>query len=89
MLDRQKVEAVLARRFPGFPPYEVAAAANADVLVSVGTSGVVYPAAEIPQVTAKRGGTVIQVNPRPTPLDPFCAVNLRGPAATVLPEIIR
>ncbi|MCO8273193.1 NAD-dependent deacylase [Actinoplanes sp. TRM 88003] len=67
----------------------VEAAANADVLVTVGTSGVVHPAAEIPQVTAKLGGTVIQVNPQPTPLDPFCAVNLRGPAATVLPEIIR
>ena len=67
----------------------VEAAANADVLITVGTSGVVYPAAEIPQVTAKMGGAVIQVNPQPTPLDPFCAVNLRGPAARVLPEIVR
>jgi NAD-dependent deacetylase len=66
----------------------VTAAANADVLVTVGTSGVVYPAAEIPQVTAKMGGAVIQVNPQPTPLDPFCVVNLRGPAAEVLPRII-
>jgi NAD-dependent deacetylase len=67
----------------------VEAAANADVLITVGTSGVVYPAAEIPQVTAKMGGAVIQVNPQPTPLDPFCTVNLRGPAARVLPEVVR
>ncbi|WP_250033341.1 SIR2 family NAD-dependent protein deacylase [Paractinoplanes maris] len=67
----------------------VEVAARADVLITVGTSGQVYPAAEIPQVTAKRGGAVIQVNPQPTPLDPFCAINLRGTAAEVLPEIIR
>jgi hypothetical protein len=29
MLDRQKVESVLARRFPGSAPHQVAAAANA------------------------------------------------------------
>ncbi|MDY7088177.1 MAG: NAD-dependent deacylase [Actinomycetota bacterium] len=67
----------------------VEAAANADVLITVGTAGVVHPAAEIPQVTAKLGGTVIQVNPQPTPLDGVCALNLRGTAAEVLPEIIR
>ncbi|GID27390.1 SIR2 family NAD-dependent protein deacylase [Paractinoplanes brasiliensis] len=67
----------------------VEAAANADVLITVGTAGVVHPAAEIPQVTAKLGGTVIQVNPRPTPLDGVCALNLRGTAAEVLPKIIR
>ncbi|MBL7254288.1 SIR2 family NAD-dependent protein deacylase [Paractinoplanes lichenicola] len=66
----------------------VEAAANADVLITVGTAGVVYPAAEIPQVTAKLGGTVIQVNPQPTPLDAVCALNLRGTAAEVLPQII-
>ncbi|MBM2621617.1 NAD-dependent deacylase [Actinoplanes sp. LDG1-06] len=67
----------------------VEAAANADVLITVGTSGVVYPAAEIPQVTARMGGTVIQVDPEPTPLDPICTVTLRGTAAGVLPQIIR
>jgi len=41
----------------------VEAAANADVLLTAGTSGVVYPAAEIPQVTARLGGQVIQINP--------------------------
>lgn len=34
------------------------------------------------------GGSVIQVNPQATPLDPFCAVNLRGPAAEILPALL-
>jgi len=66
----------------------VAAAANCDVLITVGTSGAVFPAAEIPQVTARMGGTVIQVNPGPTPLDAVAGINLRGPAAEVLPALV-
>ncbi|GAA2590572.1 NAD-dependent deacylase [Winogradskya consettensis] len=66
----------------------VAAAADCDLLITVGTSGVVYPAAEIPQVAARFGAPVIQVNPLPTPLDDICTVNLRGPAAEVLPELV-
>jgi len=66
----------------------VEAAANADVLLTVGTSGVVYPAAEIPQVTARLGGRVIQINPEPTPLDQVATVNLTGPAAEILPALV-
>jgi NAD-dependent deacetylase len=66
----------------------VAAAANCDVLITVGTSGVVFPAAEIPQVTARMGGTVIQVNPDPTPLDAVARINLHGAAAEVLPALV-
>ncbi|HEY0696214.1 MAG TPA: NAD-dependent deacylase, partial [Micromonospora sp.] len=50
--------------------------------------GLVYPAAEIPQVAARCGATVIQVNPEPTPLDQVAEVNLRGPAAQVLPALV-
>jgi NAD-dependent deacetylase len=67
----------------------VAAARDCDLLITVGTSGLVYPAAEIPQVAARMGADVIQVNPEPTPLDPIATVNLRGPAATVLPALVR
>lgn len=66
----------------------VEAAANADLLLTIGTSGVVYPAAEIPQVTARLGGRVIQINPEPTPLDEVATVNLTGPAAEVLPALV-
>ncbi|MFG3709026.1 NAD-dependent deacetylase [Micromonospora sp. NPDC047670] len=66
----------------------VGAAAACDVLLAVGTSGVVYPAAEIPGIAARSGATVVQVNPQPTPLDQVCAVNLRGTAAQVLPALV-
>ncbi|GAA3775111.1 NAD-dependent deacylase [Plantactinospora mayteni] len=66
----------------------VEAAAGCDVLLTVGTSGVVYPAAEIPRIAARSGATVIQVNPEPTPLDRVCAINLRGTAAQVLPALV-
>ncbi|MEV1142311.1 NAD-dependent deacylase [Micromonospora sp. NPDC049799] len=67
----------------------VDAASSCDVLLTVGTSGLVYPAAEIPQVAARFGAAVIQVNPQETPLDAVAAVNLRGPAAEVLPALVR
>lgn len=66
----------------------VAAASSCDLLLTVGTSGLVYPAAEIPQVAARRGAAVIQVNPEATPLDPVATVNLRGTAAQMLPALL-
>jgi NAD-dependent deacetylase len=66
----------------------VEAASTCDLLVTVGTSGLVYPAAEIPQVAARFGATVLQVNPQETPLDAVSDVNLRGPAAQVLPALV-
>ncbi|MCX4390488.1 NAD-dependent deacylase [Micromonospora peucetia] len=67
----------------------VEAASTCDLLVTVGTSGLVYPAAEIPQVAARSGATVMQVNPEQTPLDAVADVNLRGPAAQVLPALVQ
>lgn len=57
------------------------------MLLTVGTSGVVYPAAETPRIAARSGATVIQVNPEPTPLDRVCAINVRATAAQVLPAL--
>ncbi|SCG70531.1 SIR2 family NAD-dependent protein deacylase [Micromonospora halophytica] len=67
----------------------VEAASGCDLLITVGTSGLVYPAAEIPQVAARLGARVIQVNPERTPLDAVADVSLRGPAAQVLPALVR
>ncbi|MBQ1043004.1 NAD-dependent protein deacylase [Micromonospora sp. C32] len=67
----------------------VEAASGCDLLLTVGTSALVHPAAEIPLVAARLGAPVVQVNPVPTPLDAICAVNLRGPAGEVLPALVR
>ncbi|GAA3958523.1 SIR2 family NAD-dependent protein deacylase [Actinoplanes auranticolor] len=64
------------------------AAAACDLMLTVGTSGLVYPAAEIPHLAVRAGAAVVQVNPVPTPLDPVAEVNLRGPAAQLLPRLL-
>jgi len=64
------------------------AAFGCDLLFTVGTSGLVYPAAEIPYVAARSGATVVQINPEPTALDAVADVNLRGTAARILPELV-
>jgi NAD-dependent deacetylase len=66
----------------------VRAAYECDVLLTIGTSGVVHPAAEIPLVARRSGGKVIQINPAATPLDAHSDVNLRGPATEILPELV-
>ncbi|WP_433295514.1 SIR2 family NAD-dependent protein deacylase [Actinoplanes sp. CA-030573] len=75
------------------PSGELSAATEAafgcDLLFSVGTSGLVYPAAEIPYVAARSGATVVQINPEPTTLDAVADINLRGKAAEILPDLVR
>ena len=39
---------------------------NCDVLVSIGTSSVVYPAAGLIDLAKQQGATVIEINPNPT-----------------------
>ncbi len=64
-------------------------AREADVMLVVGTSLAVYPAAEIPVVAANSGATLIIVNAEPTPLDSRAEVLLRGRSGEVLPELAR
>ena len=66
----------------------VQAATECDVLLTIGTSGLVYPAADIPVVAARFGATVIQINPQPTPLDAVATISLHGTAATLLPTLV-
>ena len=44
-------------------------AMKADVMLVLGTSLTVYPAASIPQITLRAGGKVFIVNGQPTPMD--------------------
>ena len=59
-----------------------------DCMILVGTSATVYPAAGFPEAVAARGGRVIEMNPRPTPLSPLCDVIVRGPTGETLPAIV-
>jgi len=61
---------------------------DCDVCLVVGTSGIVYPAASLPQVASVAGAALIEVNPEPTPLSSLCTAALRGPAAKLLPALL-
>ena len=58
----------------------------ARVLLVVGTSGEVYPAAELPSITRKAGGRVVEVAPAATGI--AADVRLHGEAGAVLPELV-
>jgi NAD-dependent deacetylase len=60
----------------------------ADVILVVGSSLVVYPAADIPVVAMRSGARSIIVNAEPTPLDGLADIVIHGRAGDVLPEIV-
>jgi len=64
-----------------------AAAKVCEVLVVVGTSAVVYPAAGLVAVAAAVGAKVIEVNPEASALAYLADVTLRGPAGAMLPQV--
>lgn len=69
--------------------HAVEATAAADVLVVVGTSGLVYPAAGLADVALAGGAVVIEVNPEPTPLSSSATITLRQPASQALPGLLQ
>src|SRR4029077_2811402 len=65
-----------------------ALAREADVMLVVGFSLVVHPAADVPLVALRSGAQLILINAEPTPLDELAAVVVRGKSGEVLPEIV-
>jgi NAD-dependent deacetylase len=67
------------------------AAHECDVLLVVGTSAVVHPAASLIPI-AKRGkspgATVIEINLTPTEASSFADIGLYGPSGQVLPKLV-
>ena len=62
-----------------------AAAQECDLMLVVGTSGVVYPAAGLARMAR---GKVVVVNPEPTALDDVADAVLHGTAARLLPQLL-
>lgn len=62
-------------------------ASQADVMLVVGSSLVVFPAAEIPLYAFNAGAPLVIVNADPTPLDRLAEVVIRGKAGEILPEL--
>jgi len=64
------------------------AIAQAQVCLIVGTSGLVQPAASLPQEARRRGAALIEVNPHESELTNHCQVWLRAPAGQALPRLL-
>jgi NAD-dependent deacetylase len=62
-----------------------AAAQECDLMLVVGTSGMVYPAAGLARIAQ---GKVVIINPEPTELDDAADAVLRGKAALLLPQLL-
>lgn len=66
----------------------VQACRHADLLLVVGTSGLVYPAAGLPDVAATEGIPVVELNPEPTQLTASVDHSWRTTAAVGLPALL-
>ncbi len=56
-----------------------------DLMLMVGTSGTVYPAAAFPEMVKRGGGILVEANPQESQLSQSSDVTLRMSAATSLP----
>lgn len=61
---------------------------SCELMLVVGTSGVVYPVAELPWLARHAGAKVIDINPEPTPISEMADVFLQGKAGELLPQLV-
>jgi NAD-dependent deacetylase len=61
---------------------------TADVLLTIGTSGVVFPAASLPIEAKRSGAFVVEINPEPTPLTDIADEFVRGRSGEILPTLV-
>lgn len=60
-----------------------------DLMLVLGTSAVVYPAASMPEIAKSAGAQVVEINPSETPLTRFVSdYILLGPTGQVLPQVV-
>lgn len=73
---------------PGAYEEAAAAASTCELCFVVGTSALVYPAANLPGIAKAAGAYLVEVNPEATPLSDFCDEVLTGNAGEVLPLFV-
>ena len=64
-------------------------AQSCDVMLVIGTSGAVYPAAGLAHTARRAGAKVIILNPEPSEIDDDAHLLLRGTAARILPALLQ
>jgi NAD-dependent deacetylase len=65
----------------------MAAASEADLLLAIGSTLQVYPAAGVVPLAKESGARVVILNDQPTPFDPIADAVLRGAIGEVLPRL--
>lgn len=65
------------------------AARTCSVFFSVGTSGVVQPAAALPLLAKKSGALLVEINVEETPLTPYVDFYFQGKSGVILPELVK
>jgi len=65
-----------------------AAAETCDVFFSIGTSSIVYPAADLWRRAKNCGAIVIEINKDPTPLTPLADYSFLGKSGEILPALM-
>ncbi|MCS7131085.1 MAG: NAD-dependent protein deacylase, partial [Archaeoglobaceae archaeon] len=60
----------------------------ADVFIVIGSSLLVYPAAELPYIARSCGAEMVLVNAEPTVADHIFDIRIYGMAGEVLPKIV-
>ena len=62
---------------------------NCDLMIVVGTSAVVYPAAGLIELAARSGATIVIINPESTAASPVAHHELLGSAELILPRLLK
>ncbi len=75
----------------GEPVYDIdkaySLAENCDVMLVIGTSAQVYPAAYLPRLAWSRGAKIIEINPQETPVSRYADFIMRKRATEAMNEI--
>lgn len=67
----------------------VMAARSCQVFISIGTSGVVQPAASLAYAARNNGSVVVEINAEPTPLTPKVDFSFHGRSGEILPALVK
>lgn len=59
-----------------------------DLLIVIGTSGIVYPAAMLPIEAKRAGAFVVDINPQYGPTAEDADMFIQGPSGSVLPDLV-
>jgi NAD-dependent deacetylase len=67
----------------------VEAARTCEVYFSIGTSGVVQPAASLAYAAKNNGAVIVEINAEPTPLTPKADYFFQGKSGEILPALVK